>query len=69
MSGSEVDGEYVNQQEEIMEMLRSLVLRRGHPEEGMASDRARGEGQSSPSSNSKMESEPVEICQPLVLYA
>ena len=49
MSGSQVDGEHVNQQEEMMEILRSLVRREGQLEERMASDRARGEGQSSPS--------------------
>ena len=49
MSGSEVNGKHVNQQEEMMEMLRSLVLRQGQREERMSNDRARGEGQSSPS--------------------
>ena len=38
MSGSEVGGDHVNQQEENMEMLISLVLRQGQLEEQMSSD-------------------------------
>ena len=48
MPGSEADGEHLDQQE-MIKMLRSLVLRQGQLEERMASDRARGEGQYSPS--------------------
>lgn len=49
----EVDGGDVDQQENMMSVLRSLVLRQGQLEEPMASDRARGEGQSSPCSENK----------------
>ena len=52
-----------------MEMLRSLVFRQGQPEEGMASDRARGEASPALAGNTNMESEPVGLCQPLALYA
>ena len=55
MYGSEVNGEHVNQQEEMMEMLRSLVLRQGQLKERMSNDRARGEGQSSPPSNEQQD--------------
>ena len=46
--GGEADGEHVDEQQEMMEMLQSLVLRQDQLEERMPSDRARREGQSSP---------------------
>ena len=49
MHGREVDGENVDQQGEMMEMLSSLLFRQRQPGEQIASDRARGGGQSSPS--------------------
>ena len=68
MPGSEADGEHVDQQQEMMETLRSLVLRQGQLEERMAATVP--EERASPAlAGNKMESEPVGICQPLVLYA
>ena len=69
MPGIEADGEHVDQQREMMEMLRSLVFGQGQLEERMVSDRGRGEGQSSPSSEHQDGVQTGGNCQSLVLFA